>query len=517
MTVPEKGSDVGGTEVDAGSGGTLVSVVVPVHDAGPHLAEALASVVAQDLADDVAVEVIVVDDGSTDGAVDAVVDARAVAAPAGEDRAGEDRAADERAGASGTVPEVRVLRQDNRGPSAARNAGVAAARGQVVAFLDADDTWPPHKLRNQLRHLDDSASEVSLGHQRLHLDGLDEVPAWMTEQPAWMPHAWRDRVQGQIPLSSMVVRREVLDRVGPFADDLRHAEDVDWVLRAFELGVPLAVLDEVVLERRLHPGNASADTAAMQRGMLAALGRRAGRVRAAAEAEATPTPTPTPPRVSVVIPLRHHADLLDGALASVAAQGDAVAEVVAVDDGSPPADAEVIAETCRAHGVRWVRQAPSGAAVGRNLGARLASGTHLLFLDADDLLGAGAVAALVAALGGGDPDGSNRGALGITEEFLDGVPTDTRAPVTTRARLLGAMVLPRSLFLALGGFDESLGRGEAIDLLHRATQAGLELVDVDTVVLRRRLHAANGGQGSGTADYLTVAHQAIQRLRAARP
>ncbi len=188
-----------------------------------------------------------------------------------------------------------------------------------------------------------------------------------------------------------------------------------------------------------------------------------------------------------------------------------------VDDGSPAPDAEVIAETCRAHGVRRVRQAPSGAAVGRNLGARLATGTHLLFLDADDLLAPGAVSHLVTALLDGDPAGSNRGALGVTEEFLDGVPIATRAPVTTRARVLGAMALPRSVFLALGGFDESLGRGEAIDLLHRATQAGLELVDVDTVVLRRRLHAANGGQGSGTADYLTVAHQAIQRLRAARP
>ena len=458
----------------------LVSVVIPVHDAGPHLAVALDSVDAQELPAGVAVEVIVVDDGSTDGAVNAL----------------EGRA-------------VRVLQQDNQGPSAARNVGVAAARGQVLAFLDADDTWPVDKLRTQLAHLDDAHGDVSLGQQRVRLDGLAEVPGWMTEPPAWMPHAWRDRVSGQVPLSSLVARREVFDRVGPFAEDLRHAEDVDWMLRAFELDVPVVVLDHVVLERRLHPRNASADQAAMQRGMLTALGRRAARSRATSEA------APPAASVSVVMPLRHHAPLLDGALTSVAAQGDAVAEVIVVDDGSAAPDAAAIAETCRAHGVRRVRQAPSGAAVGRNLGARLASGTHLLFLDADDLLAPGAVSLLVTALAS-EAGESARGALGFTEEFLDGTPTATREPVTTRARLLGAMALPRAIFLALGGFDESLGRGEAIDLLHRATQAGLRLADVDAVVLRRRLHAANGGQGSGTADYLTVAHQAIQRLRSAR-
>ena len=75
------------------------------------------------------------------------------------------------------------------------------------------------------------------------------------------------------------------------------------------------------------------------------------------------------------------------------------------------------------------------------------------------------------------------------------------------------MLLPRRDFLALGGFDEDLGRGEGLDLMHRAQAGTLTVVDVEVTVLLRRLHAANGGIGAGTEDYLTVARRAIERNR----
>jgi glycosyltransferase involved in cell wall biosynthesis len=99
----------------------LVSVVVPVRNGERFLGEALDSVLAQDYEP---VELIVVDDGSTDGSGDI-------------------------AGARG----AHVIRQEGGGLAAARNAGLAAAQGELVAFIDADDVWLPGKLVRQVEYL----------------------------------------------------------------------------------------------------------------------------------------------------------------------------------------------------------------------------------------------------------------------------------------------------------------------------------------------------------------------------
>lgn len=461
----------------------LVSVVIPVHDGGPLLAEAVQSVATQSLPPGVELEVIVVDDGSTDGAPAALA-------------------------AQGH--QVVVLNQDRAGPSAARNLGLAAANGDLVAFLDADDRWVPDKLAIQISHLRSGACDVSLGRQQVSLLHGVEHPDWVDQMPQWMPHSWRERVSGQIPLSTMVLARELFERIGPFDEGLRHGEDVDWILRATESGLCVDVVGQVVLERRIHHGNLSHDTAAMTRGMLSVLARRAARNRTEAAHD-----EPGLVSVSVVVPLRHHADLLGEALASVAAQGDLVGEVIVIDDGSTEVDSHTIGQICRQAGVRRARQSPRGAAAARNLGARLATGSHLLFLDADDRLASGAVAALVETMDAADVVPGEVAALGFTEEFGDGVVAGHRhrAPLTAQVRLLGAMLVPRRRFRAIGGFDEDLGRAEGLDLVHRAVASGMTVLETDALVLHRRLHTANGGVGAGTADYLTVARRAIERNR----
>ena len=103
----------------------LFTIVMPCYRAGGTIGTAIASVLAQHEGD---FELIVVDDGSPD-------DSAAIAAAA-----------------IGWDTRCRVLRQDNAGPSAARNAGVAAGRGQLVAFLDADDRWAPELLSAHRDH-----------------------------------------------------------------------------------------------------------------------------------------------------------------------------------------------------------------------------------------------------------------------------------------------------------------------------------------------------------------------------
>src|ERR1700682_4446766 len=101
----------------------LVSIIIPVYNAAHFLPQAMASIRAQGYD---SLEIVVVDDGSTDNCAD-------VAKSLGSD--------------------VRYDRQVNRGPSAARNRGLALARGELIAFLDVDDQWPAQKLSVQLGRL----------------------------------------------------------------------------------------------------------------------------------------------------------------------------------------------------------------------------------------------------------------------------------------------------------------------------------------------------------------------------
>ena len=105
----------------------LISAIVPVYNGAATLAEAVASILAQTGA---ALDVWIVDDGSTDGTADLA--ARLAA----------------------QSERVTVLRQANAGAAAARNAGLARARGDLLAFLDADDLWTPGRLVAQVAALD---------------------------------------------------------------------------------------------------------------------------------------------------------------------------------------------------------------------------------------------------------------------------------------------------------------------------------------------------------------------------
>ena len=108
-----------------------VSIIIPLYNKAPYLARTLTSIQRQTFSD---FEIIVVDDGSTDGGADivrALNDAR-----------------------------VRLIRQHNLGPGAARNAGITAARAEFVAFLDADDEWLPGYLEHGMSVFKRGRSDV---------------------------------------------------------------------------------------------------------------------------------------------------------------------------------------------------------------------------------------------------------------------------------------------------------------------------------------------------------------------
>jgi glycosyltransferase involved in cell wall biosynthesis len=180
--------------------------VVPTYNYARFLARAIDSVLSQGYAP---LECIVVDDGSTDET------ARIL-----------DRYRDR----------VHVVRQEHRGVSAARNAGLRVARGKYVALLDADDAWKPGKLARQVPVLeaDDGAGAVGCGVELLRPDlpPLDLPPRVAAPELPWrlrgvaVREAW---VEGSS--SGAVIPARVLADVGPYDEGLEAAEDWDMWMR----------------------------------------------------------------------------------------------------------------------------------------------------------------------------------------------------------------------------------------------------------------------------------------------
>jgi len=242
----------------------MVSVVIPVYRAR-YLRAAIDSVLAQTFQD---YEIIVVDDGSPERP-------------------------DVHGWSVGNPDRLRWLKQANQGPSAARNAGVRAARGVVVAFLDADDTWEPTYLQEQIAAITQE-------------QGLDLVYAnWLTEgQPESARRALEFsrshapvtctsllRNECMIVLSAVVARRQALVDAGLFDEAFRHGEDFDLWLRMLKRGARFAFQRRVLLNRRVHAGSLSYDAVAhgekallvleklLRRGDLAGDEREAGEWR----------------------------------------------------------------------------------------------------------------------------------------------------------------------------------------------------------------------------------------------
>jgi len=200
-----------------------VSVIIPTFNRAAWVAEAVASVVAQSFRD---FELIVVDDGSTDTTLEALV-------------RWEDK--------------IQVLRRARRrGVSAARNLGVAAARGEWLAFLDSDDLWLPDKLARQLEYLKENPG--------LRLCQTEEV--WVRNGVRVNPPETHLKVGGEIFLPSLsrclvspsaaMMQRKLFEELGGFDEDLPAAEDYDlWLRVAWRHPVGL-VPEALVIKRGGH-------------------------------------------------------------------------------------------------------------------------------------------------------------------------------------------------------------------------------------------------------------------------
>jgi glycosyltransferase involved in cell wall biosynthesis len=208
-----------------------VSAVIPTYNHACYVPGAVESVLAQSFDD---LEVVVVDDGSTDETADVLR------------RLGE---------------RIRYIPLGHRGLAAARNAGIRAARGRYVAFLDADDLWLPDKVSMQVACLD---REPAIGLVYCEAALFNEAsPATTTPHSYWAHHPsgktlpWLLR-QNVVPSPTPMVRRELFDQVGLFDETLSACEDWDMWIRIAQRS-EFAYVDRVLAKYRVHATNMSRD------------------------------------------------------------------------------------------------------------------------------------------------------------------------------------------------------------------------------------------------------------------
>ena len=208
----------------------VVSCIVAVFNGERFLKEALDSILAQTYRP---LEILVVDDGSTDQTPYVL---------------------------TGYGDKIRYFWQSNAGPAAARNLGLTKAKGEFIAFLDADDLWHPEKLARQMARFHARPElEMCLTHaQNFWTSELREEEANFRNHRLSQP-------QPCYLTQALLARRTLFDKLGLFNAALRHVHDSEWFFRANERGVITELLPDVLVYRRLHQTNRSRHLAAASR------------------------------------------------------------------------------------------------------------------------------------------------------------------------------------------------------------------------------------------------------------
>ena len=191
-----------------------ISTIIPAYNAAAYLRDAINSVLAQERP----VELVVVNDGSTD-------ETAAIIESYGH--------------------RLQAIHQKQLGLGVARNRGLEACRGGLVAFLDADDCWTRDKISLQARVLEQQ-------------NDLDMVFGHCTEfSSSSSDSSWVVRTQPfpAISACAMLARRSLFNRIGGFSESRNIGEFIDWYSRALTSGAKACMLKDVVFHRRVHDAN----------------------------------------------------------------------------------------------------------------------------------------------------------------------------------------------------------------------------------------------------------------------
>src|SRR6267378_7860207 len=225
----------------------LVSIIIPAYKVAPFIKETLNSVFAQTFADYEAIFIF-------------------------NDTANTEKL-------EGTLEPYRsrilYIRQDNRGAGAARNAGLRAARGRFIAFLDGDDVWLPNFLSEQVRLI-----QSDNGYDLVYADAVNfGDPAWaglksMKTNPSEGEVTFESLLAGQccVITSAVLARRDLIMQVGLFDEDFPNSQDFDlWLRLARDAKARMTYQRKVLVRRRIYEGSLARDAVKSFNGELRVL------------------------------------------------------------------------------------------------------------------------------------------------------------------------------------------------------------------------------------------------------
>lgn len=223
----------------------LVSTIIPAFNAEAYIGETLASALAQTHQDH---EIIVVDDGSTDATADLV---------------------------SSFGERVRLIRQQNAGPAAARNNGARNSNGEWLAFLDADDLWSPMKLNAQLNRSAETGARL-IYTNRENIGYTDHVSRYQSDGVDLLEgDVYEDLLLGNfITLSSALIDKNVFLQLEGFCEDreLIAVEDWDLWLRTSAC-YAVALCSEPLVQYRFHQTGISRNVKSLKSNIINMLNR----------------------------------------------------------------------------------------------------------------------------------------------------------------------------------------------------------------------------------------------------
>ncbi len=229
--------------------GPSLTVIIPAHNRCEFLEEALDSVVRQQYHP---VQILVVDDGSSDGRTKDLV--RNYSSPA------------------------QYVRQEHRGPAAARNTGIRHSQSELIAFLDNDDLYAPGSLHMLAECFSKNPGlDIAHGCIRNFRDAGNGARYWCSP-----PYHLAS-------LPSAIYRRTLFDRIGLLDESLRFGEDSDFFIRCWEQNISKVKVDQVGLLYRRHGGNMTANRTLGELGLVGVYRKRRDRIQSGLY---TPVETP---------------------------------------------------------------------------------------------------------------------------------------------------------------------------------------------------------------------------------
>ncbi len=445
-----------------------VSVIVPVYNGVRYISRCVESVLCQLDRD---MELIVVDDASTDGTFDLL-----------------------KSRFKNNEKVVLVRCTVNRGAASARNTGIKLARGEYIAFCDADDEWENSKLKRQMAYfeLHPDTQILFVGNKTVL-----EVRTGRTEKLASYAKL------NKIHLCTALIRKDVFHKIGILDENLRIREDTEWIVRAKCSGCVDAFLDEPLYIRYIQDDGLSAGVV-MERGrkerVLDAFVRGIRRKSLGNNCHCD---------ISILIPVFNAEKYIKEAIDSCVSDSCSC-ELIIIDDGSSDKSLDVISEIIESRDfgagnetvkaqmpVTYITRCHKGQAFSRNDAFNCSDGKYILYLDADDYFTPGAIDILMNEAVN-NPDTLLVSAL--CRDFISPELNEEEAsklcinPDPYRRMLAGCMLAKRELFDMVGTFDENMMTSETAQWVMRIRDAGFKTHEIDNVVLFRRYHNDNLGR-----------------------